>query len=88
MSIQIIWPPLAFNRMGDLIREYPERKAEFAASLKGLSLLLVPNPEQTGESREPPYRVTICGQLTFWFRPVLDEGRVYVVWVHLRETRR
>jgi hypothetical protein len=35
MSTQIIWLPPAFDRMNTIVRTFPERKAEFAAALKG-----------------------------------------------------
>lgn len=83
MNTQIVWRQMAFDRMDEIVRAFPERTAEFASALKGLTLALTPNPEQAGESREPPYRVIVCDPLTFRFRPATAEDAVYVVWVHL-----
>jgi hypothetical protein len=69
MSTRLIWQPEAFEEMHGLVQAYPERKAEFANALKALTLALSPNPERAGESREPPYRIFVHGELAFWFRP-------------------
>jgi hypothetical protein len=84
----IIFRRRAFEEMDRIIQTHPARTAEFATALRELTICLTSNAEGMVESREPPYRVIVCGQLTFGFRPAPDEGRVYVVWVHLREVRR
>jgi hypothetical protein len=86
MKPRLVWRPPAFDRMSEIVRSAPDRKAEFAAALRELSAVLTADPS-AGESREPPYRVVVCGQLTFRFRPAPDEGRVYVVRVWLRKRR-
>ena len=57
------------------------------AALQELSAALTADPEGTGESRGPPYRVIICGERTFHFLPAPDEGAVYVVWVRIWKAR-
>jgi hypothetical protein len=42
------------------------------------------NPNQVGESRDPPERVEFFGRLTVLFRPASDGRAVYVVGVRLR----
>jgi hypothetical protein len=87
MSIKIIWQPTAFDHMNAIVRAAPNRKDEFAAALRELSVALTTNPERTGESRDQPYRVAIFGELTFYFRPAPDESCVYVVWVRIWKAR-
>jgi hypothetical protein len=84
MSTQIIWYPRAFDRMNRFVQSRPERKAEFAAALRALTLALSPSPEKAGESRDPPYRAFVHGNLAFWFRPAPTEDEAHIVWVHLR----
>ncbi len=87
MNTQIIWQPDAFDHMNAIVQAAPNRKADFAAALRELSDALTSAPESTGESREPPYRVAIFGELTFYFRPAPDENRVYVIWVRIWKAR-
>lgn len=84
MSWQIIWRPTAFDRMSELIRAFPERKADFAAALRYLATVLTTDPENEGESRDPPFRVLLLGPLTVRFRPWPDELIVYITSVRLR----
>src|SRR5207253_2318827 len=63
MNPQIVWRPNAFDHMNAIVRAAPARKAEFAAALRELSAALTADAEGTGESREPPYRVAIFGEL-------------------------
>lgn len=84
---ELIWLPPAFERMGDIVRALPHRKGEFAAALRWIHSELTTDPTSVGESREPPYRVYVVGQLAFRFRASPDEGKVYVVRVRLRRPR-
>jgi hypothetical protein len=85
--IQVIFRRPAFEQMNQIIQANPTRTAEFATALQELTAALASKPDAAGESREPPYRVLVCGQLTFRFRPAPDEGRAYVVRVRLRQPR-
>ena len=87
MTTQIIWQPDAFDHMNAIVRAAPTRKDEFATTLRELSVALTADPTGTGESREPPIRVAIFGELTFYFRPAPEEDRVYVVWVRIWKAR-
>ena len=82
-----IFVPFGTEEMHGIVQAYPDRKSEFATALRALALALTPNPDKAGESREPPYRVFVHGQLAFWFRPAPNEDEAHVVWVHLREDR-
>lgn len=83
MTPQIVWRPPAFERMGEIVEAYPDRKGTFAAALRDLTAALRTAAETEGESREESYRVTFYGPLTFIFRPAPDEGCVYVTEVRL-----
>lgn len=83
MTYDIIWQPPAFDEMQELIRALPDRRSEFASALAELSAKLSENPEEEGESREPPYRVGFFGRLTVRFRVATDRGRVYILRVHM-----
>lgn len=87
MTPIVIWRPAAFDRMSAIVRAAPERKDEFAAALRELNAALIADPTGTGESRDPPDRVAIFGELTFRFRPVPEEGKVYIVWVRIWKAR-
>lgn len=87
MKTNIVWRPPAFDHMSAIIRAAASRKDEFAAALRELAAALTADPDGTGESRDPPYRVAVFGDLTFWFRPAPDEGNVYIDWVRLWKAR-
>jgi hypothetical protein len=87
MNPEIVWWSQAFDRMSEIVRAAPNRKAEFATALRDLSAALTSDAEGTGESRNPPYRVVFFGEFTFYFRPAPEEGRVYVVWVRIWKAR-
>jgi hypothetical protein len=84
--IQVIFRRPAFEQMNRIIQANRTRAAEFATALQELTAALTSDPAAAGESRELPYRVIVCGQLTFRFRPAPDEGRAYVVRVRLRRS--
>jgi hypothetical protein len=84
---QLHWWPLAFDRFNELLQSNLDRKAEFAAVLRKMSVALTTDPLHVGESREFPYRVVIIDQFTVRFRPAPDKKLVYVVRVHLRKRR-
>lgn len=69
--------------MDALVRELPERRAEFAAALRELADKLSTDPETEGESREEGIRVGFFGRLTARYRAARGERRVYVLDVHL-----
>jgi hypothetical protein len=87
MNYELIWQPDAFEHMSEIVRAAPNRKDEFATALRELSAALTADPEGTGESRNPPHRVVIVGELTFYFLPAPDESAVYVVWVRIWKAR-
>lgn len=87
MNTRVVWQSAAFEHMAKIVRAAPARKAEFAAALQELFAVLTADPEGTGESRDPPYRVVIIGELTFRFLPAPDEDRAYIVWVRIWKAR-
>lgn len=87
MNTRVVWQPDAFEQMSEIVRAAPSRKAEFAAALRELSAALATDPDGTGESRDPPYRVAIFGELTFFFRSVPDDATVYIDWVRIWKAR-
>lgn len=87
MNWQIIWRPEAIDQMSDLVRAFPERKADFAGALRYMAAALAAGPEGEGESRDPPFRVLLLGPLTVRFRPWADELIVYITSVRLRGVR-
>jgi hypothetical protein len=86
MRYQVKWRRPALDSMASIVRAYPERKDEFAAALQSLSRALSTNPVDTGEGREPPYRVWFFGPLTVHFRPDAVEQVVFVTQVRLRQS--
>ena len=80
---RIQWRRPALDSMAAVVRAHPDRKQEFATTLRSLARGLSENPVEVGEGREPPYRVGFFGPLTVNFRPEPVEQVVYVTEVHL-----
>lgn len=80
---RIVWGPVAFERMQQLISTNPQRRAEFAAALQKLTSILRSEAAEWGESRNENVRVGFVGPLAVLVRVDEDDAAVMVADLEL-----
>ncbi len=82
------WEPAGFNRMQQLIRDNPDRKAAFAYTLSSLSIELGEYADTFGESRSRNRRLGFVGVLWVLVRVNTEKRTVRVIDVRLESRTR
>ena len=78
------WQPTAFDRMQDLVRDFPQLRTEFIYALRSLTTELNRRGDVWGESRHGRYRLGFIGVLQVLIRLDEDDPIVEVVDLKLR----
>lgn len=82
----LVWSRLAFDEMGDIVRDNPSRKHEFAVALRQITRQLIADAPNVGESREDELRVMFAGDLSVFYRVDTDDKTVHINNVRLRRS--
>jgi hypothetical protein len=86
MNCLVVWAELAFEQMSLILSRYPDRRAEFAATLKKISATLHSEPQTQGESREGNDRIWFVDDLLVSYE--VDEESATVEIGSIRLSRR
>jgi len=85
---QIFWEPAGFDRMQQLIRDYPGLKAGFAFTLSSLTIELGNSADTFGESRSGNLRLGFVGLLSVLVRVDAANRTARIVDVKLQPHHR